>query len=629
MEPVTSVTGQGGSSVRCGGAIPAAIVELGSRARAPVVEANRSLERLLGAETGELCGADVCRWIDPAAAWSRLHTRVRRSGTAGPVRVEVPVEAELLPCDAYLAPIDERGRGLLQIVPTADRRQGAQELRASERRLQAILDNVPALVYVKDLEGRYVLMNRRCQDKFSIAPGMVDSQWAPAAVAAHYVAHDREVLGRGAPQEFHETVREDGRDRRYISLKFPLYDDRGVAYAVAGVSTDITAVKDAEAAAERARELAERASRAKSEFLSRVSHELRTPMNSIVGYAQLLAAGGAEDPAVIAPRILDAGQHLLNLINELLEISRIEQGVQAVEIAPVHACDPVAQAVALAGPLASARDVELDVDLHEGLYVFVAADAQRLRQVLLNLIANGVTYGPSPGRVTIACKQRGERLRFCVTDDGAGPPIELVDRLFTPFDRLDRADDGTGGVGLGLSLCKALVEAMGGSAGYERGTPVGTTFWVELPVTAPPADAHDLVFSVARRPCDDGPLAGTARVLYVEDNAANLDVVARALRRLGDGVEMVAAPTLAEGRQRLGEGPVDAVLLDLHLPDGSGLALLEVVRRTRPDLPVVVLSADATARQIDRVMRAGATHYLTKPLDLDLLVSTVRGALRD
>jgi PAS domain S-box-containing protein len=171
-----------------------------------------------------------------------------------------------LTCDLYLARLPADGTGLLQVVPMADPRHTARALRQSEKRLQAILDNVPALVYVKDREGRYVYMNRRCQEKFAIAAGMVDSQWAPAGVAAHYVAHDREVLELGAAREFHEVVHEDGCDRRYISLKFPLFDDQGVPYAVAGFSTDITAVKDAEAAAERAREAAESANRAKSEF---------------------------------------------------------------------------------------------------------------------------------------------------------------------------------------------------------------------------------------------------------------------------------------------------------------------------------------------------------------------------
>lgn len=609
-------------------AVPAAKVGLDAADEGRIIECNEALATLLGEAADAAIGSDLRRRIVPDTAWPRLLERTRQRRES-PLNIELLTQAGTsVTCDAYLAPLGVDGLGLLQLVTTALPQVSSPALRESEKRLQAVLDNVPALVYVKDLEGRYLMMNRRCRDRLSIAPGMVDSQWAPPLVAATYVAHDQEVLGLGVPQEYHETVREDGRDYQYISLKFPIFDDRGHPYAIAGVSTDITAVKDAENAAERAREVAESANRSKSEFLSRVSHELRTPMNSILGYAQLVAAGKEADPEAIAARIVEAGQHLLGLINDLLEISGIEQGVHTVDIRPVHACAPVEEAVAVARPLAEARGVELELDLHAGLYVFLAADPLRLRQVLLNLIANAVAYGPSPGSVAVTLQRPSEStVRFCVRDDGEGPPSHAADRLFDPFDRLDRTDDGTLNIGLGLSLCKALVEAMAGEIGYDGEN--GSCFWVDLPVTAAPADAFEAVFQTDGRESRPEHLTRPVRVLCVEDNAYNIDVLSRALKHLGSSLTLIAADSVQQALHLIGEATFDLVLLDLHLPDGSGMAVLDHLRgdAAAPAVPVIMLSADATPRQIDRCLSSGATHYLTKPLDLDLLVATMEAVL--
>jgi signal transduction histidine kinase len=218
----------------------------------------------------------------------------------------------------------------------------------------------------------------------------------------------------------------------YYSLKFPLLGHDGRPHALCGVSTDITALKRAEAAARDARDEAERANRAKSALLSRVSHELRTPLHSVLGYCQLLQVEGhALDVSATAARMASAGDHLLELINDLLEVSRIEQGQDHVRLEPVHACDPVNDAVDIMRPLADARDVELAVDLHGGLHEFVLADRRRLHQVLLNLMSNGVNYNRPGGQVRVSFRRTApDRLRLLVSDTGSGIARQDFERIF-------------------------------------------------------------------------------------------------------------------------------------------------------------------------------------------------------
>jgi PAS domain S-box-containing protein len=497
--------------------------------------------------------------------------------------------------------------------------------------LQDIIDGVPALVFIKDLHHRYTLVNRWARQLFgSECVGLTDAEIATGEQAEQFRRHDLETLASGEPREFEEWALHGGVRHVYYSLKFPLLGHDGRPYALCGVSTDITDLKRAEAVAREAQDEAERANRAKSDLLSRVSHELRTPLHSILGYCQLLQLDGlALDVSATAARMVSAGNHLLELINDLLDVSRIEQGQDHVCLEPVHACDPVNDAVDIMRPLADARDVELAVDLHGGLHEFVLGDRRRLHQVLLNLMSNGINYNRPGGQVRVSFRKATPgRLRLLVSDTGSGIARQDFERVFMPFERVAGSELHPEGAGLGLAVSKSLIEAMGGTIGIESSQAGhGTTLFVELRLIAPPANAHELVFGALPRAAVSR-LAVRGRVLYIEDHAANVELLKQALGQAGQ-IELLSANRGEDGLSLAAQRQPDLILLDLHLPDVPGesvLARLKQDPRTS-SIPVVVLSADATPSRISRAEVAGAAHYLTKPLDLAEFLRVVEATL--
>jgi PAS domain S-box-containing protein len=615
--------------------IPAAVVEIGGARR--LASVNRAFAELLGHRSADLVAgrlADVVAVSDIGAVdrWLTALQTGESVGESGRVRW-IHADGGELPADTRFvvaSTADGSGQAVVFLETGADAAAPVGDMR---KLLQDIIDGVPALVFIKDLQHRYILANRRTRQLFGgECVGLLDQDIATLAEAQQFGEHDAEALAAGEPREFEEWALHDGERHTYYSLKFPLLDRQNRAYALCGVSTDITAVKQAETTAREARDEAERANRAKSEFLSRVSHELRTPLHSILGYSQLLQVEGlALDVPATAGRMARAGQHLLELINDLLDVSRIEQGQDHIRLEPVHACDPVGAAVDIVRPLAAARDIELAVNLHGGIHEFVSADRRRLHQVLLNLMSNGINYNRPGGQVRVSFRRvTPGRLRFLVSDTGSGIRRQDFDRVFMPFERVDEHAHHREGAGLGLAVSKALIESMGGTIGIESSeTGLGTTLFVDLQLVAPPENAHEIVFA-ARQPETIDRIPGCGQVLYIEDHAANFDLIEQTLGRAGD-LTLVPAPLGEIGLQLARELVPDLILLDLHLPDLPGETVLVRLKddpRTR-DIPVVVLSADATPAQMARARAAGAQHYLTKPLDLLEFVRVVATLLAD
>jgi PAS domain S-box-containing protein len=391
---------------------------------------------------------------------------------------------------------------------------------------------------------------------------------------------------------------------------------------------DITERKTADAAIRSAQEEADRANRAKSEYLSRMSHELRTPLNAILGFAQLLDMDSlTPDQTDATKEILKAGNHLIDLINEVLDIARIEAGGLRLSLEPVDAVQAVEECLSLLTPLADTEGVTLELVAgrgHDRLHV--TADRQRLKQVLLNLISNGIKYNRQDGGVTVVIEPvEPGRVRIAITDTGLGIPPDRMARLFAPFERLGAEGSSVEGTGLGLALSKPLVEAMAGTLSVASEPGRGTTFSVELARAvdvsdtedeAPPASSiSDAAAATSGVGTDVVP--GSRTVLYIEDNLSNVKLVERLLARR-PGIALLSAMQGSMGVTLARDHRPDLILLDLNLPDLPGekvLARLLSDPRTA-DIPVVVISADATPGQVTRLLDAGARAYMTKPFDV-------------
>ena len=392
---------------------------------------------------------------------------------------------------------------------------------------------------------------------------------------------------------------------------------------------DITERKLVEEALREAKKEADRANHAKSEFLSRMSHELRTPLNAILGFGQLLERQNPTKPQrARVEHIMSAGRHLLKLINEVLDLSRIEAGHLQLSVEPVAVAEVLEEALDLMRPLAAQRTMQLSVDVLLDKDLHVLADRQRLKQVLLNLLTNAVKYTAVGGQVSVSLQQSNlAKTRLVVTDTGAGIAMEKLARLFTPFDRLGVEPSGVEGTGLGLALCQRLMHAMGGDIGVDSTVGKGSAFWIELPATDSPLKAlpNNHAATLEEASGGDG-----GKILYIEDNLSNLTLVEQMLAEQPQ-LQLLTAMQGGLGLDLARQHLPDLILLDLHLPDLRGHEVLERLRNdavTR-DIPVVIISADATARQINQLKAAGARSYLTKPLDISEFFRVIDETMRD
>jgi len=390
---------------------------------------------------------------------------------------------------------------------------------------------------------------------------------------------------------------------------------------------------------------AEDADRAKSKFLSSMSHELRTPMNAIIGFSQLLITDTNPPLSIIqnenVNEIASAGRHLMTLINEVLNLSKIESGRLELDIESINIGDVVAESLQLIEPLAKKREIEISIvsdgstisyeDLHQ-VKIHVMADAVRLKQAVINLLSNAVKYNNENGKVEISCVHRDDDvIRLRISDTGNGLDEQQREKLFTPFERLGAEQTEIEGVGIGLVITRQIVELMNGHIGVESQKGKGSCFWIDLP-----ADKHADVrsgsvnknssvkeTSFLDKKSDD------KTVLYIEDNPANLRLVKQVMGRLPK-INMVSAHEPVLGLDLVKQHSPDLILLDINLPGMTGYDVLKQLKegKSTQSIPVIAISANAMPKDIEKGIDAGFSSYVTKPIDVTELLVAVDKELR-
>lgn len=522
-------------------------------------------------------------------------------------------------------------------VELAERKRTEEALIETKEMLEIVMNHIPQAIFWKDLNSTYLGCNGRlAHDAGFDSPAEVvgktcfDMPWAEHAPG--YRADDRIVMDSDRPKlNIEERLTTAEGDVLWLRTnKVPLHDSTGKVVGVLGSYEDITEQRTAIEAVHEAKYEAERANQAKSEFLSRMSHELRTPLNAILGFGQLLemAELSANDHDSVS-HILKGGRHLLGLINEILDIVRVEAGRTDFSLEPVPVVQAVGESCAMLQPLAAQANITLEMDLDALEELHVMADVQRLKQVLINLLSNGIKYNRSGGRLEISCSPGAQgTLRISVRDTGEGIAPEDLGKLFVPFQRLNAALNIEGS-GLGLVLSQRLVTAMGGTIDVQSVVGEGSVFTVELPEAIPAIQTAELPVEDKMASVRPDNAEQAFKLLCVEDNVANLHLIDCIFAGRTD-IKLITAMQGSVGLDLARQHRPDLVLLDLDLPDVSGREILARLRELEEthSIPVIVVSADATESQIERLLATGADAYITKPLNVAEFVAAVDNVLQ-
>jgi signal transduction histidine kinase/CheY-like chemotaxis protein len=406
-----------------------------------------------------------------------------------------------------------------------------------------------------------------------------------------------------------------------------LRDDYGDIIGYLLIGTDNSVRKQVESALHNAMAVAEKANLAKSDFLSSMSHELRTPLSAILGFAQLIESG-SPPPTTTQKRsidqILKAGWYLLDLINEILDLALIESGKLSLSLEPISLSEVMHECQAMIEPQAQKRDISVAFP-HIEVQYFVQADRTRVKQVLINLLSNAIKYNKGGGTVVVECiaKTPG-RIRICVKDSGDGLAPEKLTQLFQPFNRLGQEANVEEGTGIGLVVCKRLIELMGGVIGVESTVGKGSVFWIDLNLTAEPQPAAGAAEPSASAEAPVRSDAQMRTLLYVEDNPANLMLVEDLIARLPD-IRLLSARDGHRGIEIARTSRPDVILMDINLPGISGITALRILAEdpATAHIPVIALSANAMPHDIEKGLEAGFFRYLTKPIKVNEFMDTL------
>ncbi len=515
-----------------------------------------------------------------------------------------------------------------------ERSEAQSRLRESERFLRLVIDNIPQSLFWKDRDGVYLGGNRQLlvdTGKTDVR-GLVDSDmpWTDDQ-ATFYRSCDQRVMSTGTPEFdiIERSTDASGRERWMKTTKIPLRNTAGEVVGVLGSAEDITELKLMQAKLEQARDAAEAANRAKSEFLANMSHEIRTPMTAIIGYAELLETGEIEDErkAEFISVIRRNGEHLLHIINDVLDLSRVEAGRMTIDEAAALLPDLLRDSVFLMSARAEQKGVALGLVYNSPIPETILTDPTRFRQILMNMVGNAIKFterGSVAVEVELDVTDGAEILTIDVIDTGHGIQPQDAERLFLPFEQADASSTRRfGGSGLGLAISRRFAELLGGDVYLVDSQPgAGSRFRFQLPVQAPGGlrlVAHDSLWTSPSReqtPREESLPALQGRVLLAEDGPDNQRLLAHHLRSFGlkvclasDGREAIDLVLKAAETR-----PYDLVLMDMQMPVVDGYQATRSLREVGVQTPIVALTAHAMRGDRGRCLDEGCNDYATKPI---------------
>ncbi len=518
-----------------------------------------------------------------------------------------------------------------------ERGRAEQELKESEERFRDIAESASDWFWETDAASRFTFVSDRVEGITGFSPawhyGKTRKELMGADVDPSIWLSHQAMLDEHLPfRDFvYPRTGEDGKVKWMRVSGNPIFSDDGVFLGYRGTATDFTNQREAEEQTKIAMLKAEEANRAKSDFLSSMSHELRTPLNSILGFGQVLSTDAEsplnEDQKDSVNQILRAGQHLLELINDVLDFSALDAGAMAISIEDIPLNEILRECLAGTNVLAAERGIKVAGEWNAGSNIRVRADATRLKQVVLNLLGNAVKYNREAGSICLECKPiNGNMVRISIIDTGIGIEQENLPMIFDPFHRVDRMSNQTEGTGIGLTITKRLTEMMGGQMGVISEPGVGSTFWIDLPEAEPPANAGIDLFPFGDTR-DDLQSQSSRTVLYVEDNPSNRRLMERIVGRRPD-LELLSAHDAELGLKIARARLPDVVLMDISLPGMSGYQALEEMQADErlKHIPVLAVTANATVADREHGASMGFRNYLTKPLVIEEVLAAIDAA---
>ena len=517
----------------------------------------------------------------------------------------------------------------------------ATALARSETNFKALVDHLPVAVYLKDSDSRYLFVNSKFCEWYGGEPEDIVGEKIVGGVSTDYAnnaaGQDQTVIESGGSQIWEDFIpHRNGQLHQTMVSKVPLTDPLTGISTVLGIDFDTSDRWEMEQNLRHAKEEAETANRAKSEFLSSMSHELRTPMNAILGFGQMLELNLkntlSEKQKNYVEHILKGGNHLLELIDQVLELNNIEAGKFSFNFNHVSIRNVLDESIHLIQSKAQKDGITI-IDLTAGNELpLIWSDNTRLTQVLLNLLSNAIKYNRENGTVTISSERKTKNtLRINIADTGIGIPLENQRDLFAPFERLGREGAGVDGTGIGLTITKQIIELLGGSVGFESEENQGCTFWIEIPLRtdqAPYLKSTAPAELMGRNNNQTIVSAGVRKLLYIEDNPANMALMVSVIEQI-ENTSLLCAYNAEQGLELARLENPDVIFMDINLPGMSGIDALKQLQEypeTR-ETPVIAISAAVMPSEITAGRKAGFRDYIGKPFDVQNLINTIHESL--